>query len=84
MISTFIRGCATAGTVAVVLSAGAGCANLNVKKVPVGERASGTDKEKGFRYYLNRPYLVVKVPILIAEWSQLVRVVPNLKGTRRT
>jgi hypothetical protein len=51
----------------------AGCANLVVKKVPVAQREAGKDGcKEGFRYYLNRPYLVVKTPILIAERKTLV------------
>jgi hypothetical protein len=44
-----------------------GCSNLVVKKVPVDDRIAGTDCQQGFRYYLNRPYLVVKKPILVCE-----------------
>jgi hypothetical protein len=45
---------------------GFGCANVKVHKVPVADRVAETDNHvKGFRYYLNRPYLAVtrKVPI---------------------
>ncbi len=59
-----------------VLSTLGGCANLDVKKVPVAERAAHRDQERGFRYYLNRPYLVVKKPIVIAEKRSLVKVDP--------
>ena len=56
---------------AVVLT---GCANLEVRRVPTGERAAGCDKQEGFRYYLNRPYVVVKEPILVMERRTLVKV----------
>lgn len=52
----------------------AGCANLEVKKVPLAERTANVDHEQGFRYYLNRPYIVVKKPITISETISLVRV----------
>jgi hypothetical protein len=42
--------------------------------VPVADRIAGCDKQVGFRYYLNRPYLVVKEPILVMERKSLVRV----------
>jgi hypothetical protein len=55
--------------------AGPGCSNLVVNKVPVDKRAKGCDlHQKGFRYYLNRPYLVVKDPVLIAERRTYVEV----------
>jgi hypothetical protein len=56
---------------AVVLT---GCANLEVRRVPNGERAAGCDRQEGFRYYLNRPYVVVKEPILVMERRTLVKV----------
>jgi hypothetical protein len=59
---------------AILGMASGGCANLDVRKVPVAERAAKCDREEGFRYYLNRPYVVVKNPILIAENRSLVRV----------
>jgi len=43
-----------------------GCANVKVHKVSVEDRAAGADRHvKGFRYYLNRPYIVVseRVPV---------------------
>jgi hypothetical protein len=46
----------------------AGCANLQVKKVAEYKRLSGEDEHvKGFRYYLSRPYVVVRAPILVSE-----------------
>ncbi|HLJ97542.1 MAG TPA: hypothetical protein VKU02_30560 [Gemmataceae bacterium] len=51
-----------------------GCANLEVKKVPLDERAAHQDNEQGFRYYLNRPYLLVKKAILVKETRSLVIV----------
>jgi hypothetical protein len=51
---------------------------LHVKKVPLADRAAGCDRQQGFRYYLNRPYLVVKAPITITEMRSLVLVHPDL------
>jgi hypothetical protein len=51
---------------AVLAAIGFGCANVKVQKVPVAAHVAETDNHvKGFRYYLNRPYLAVtrKVPI---------------------
>ena len=56
---------------------GSGCANLEVKKVPLDRRAANTDHQQGFRYYLNRPYIVVKKSITIVENRCLVRVIPQ-------
>src|SRR5947209_7337016 len=56
---------------------GAGCSNLSVKKVPISDRVAHEDHQKGFRYYLNRPYLTVKKPILIAETISLVKADPK-------
>jgi len=58
----------TLGTVVGTL----GCSNLDVRKVPNDDRACGVDDQEGFRYYLNRPYLVVKAPILVSEARELV------------
>src|SRR5262245_25482319 len=44
----------------------AGCANVCVKKVPVADRIAGTDRQHGFRYYLTRPYVVVKERVPLA------------------
>ncbi len=63
---------ACVGLVTMCAIAG-GCANLVVHKVPLSERAANCDREEGFRYYLNRPYVVVKKPIVIAENRSLVR-----------
>jgi hypothetical protein len=57
---------------------GAGCANLEVKKVPLAERAANADREQGFRYYLNRPYVVVKKPITVVESICLVRAAASV------
>lgn len=54
------------------LPAASGCSNLVVKKVPLEDRACGADDQKGFRYYMNRPYLLVKKNILISERKSLV------------
>lgn len=70
-----VRWLAAAGIAAATLAVGPGCvSNLKVHKVPVAERATGTDCQHGFRYYLNRPYLAVKEPILVARTTSLVRV----------
>jgi hypothetical protein len=61
---------------AILLSGGLGCSNLAVTKVPVAERTANCDDQQGFRYYLNRPYLAVKEPILITETRSLVLVDP--------
>jgi hypothetical protein len=61
--------------VSAVLVVGAttgGCSNLCARKVPVGQRICGKDHQQGFRYYLNRPYLVVKKPIPLYERKTLV------------
>jgi hypothetical protein len=64
--------------VAVAALGAAGCSNLDVKKVPVADRETHQDHQQGFRYYLNRPYLVVKKPILVTEVISLVKVDPAL------
>jgi hypothetical protein len=51
-----------------------GCAKMKVQKVPVQCRVNGTDSEiKGFRYYLSRPYVIVKKPILVKQRIELVQ-----------
>ena len=51
----------------------AGCANVKVRKVDVDKRIAGKDHHvRGFRYYLNRPYLVVGKHISVG--TQLVPV----------
>jgi hypothetical protein len=65
------------GTLALPLSAmaGAGCANLEVKKIPVAERSAGADlHENGFRYYLTRPYVVVNAKVKVCEHQTAVVV----------
>lgn len=53
----------------------AGCANLKVTKITPEERDSGKDHHvKGFRYYLSRPYVVVKQPIKVSEERSLLLV----------
>lgn len=50
----------------------AGCANLHVTKVTAEKRCTEEDRHvKGFRYYLSRPYVVVKAPVLVCETSVL-------------
>lgn len=56
----------------VVALAATGCANLKVTKVSEEKRAHGTDHHiPGFRYYLSRPYVVVKEPVLVCEQTAL-------------
>ena len=44
-----------------------GCANVKVKKVSVSDRLSGHDAHvRGFRYYMNRPYVVVAQQVPLA------------------
>lgn len=60
---------------ALLVINGAGCSNLVVKKVPIDKRMAGSDDHlKGFRYYLNRPYLLVNDKILLKENKSLVMV----------
>ena len=78
-VAVKVRRLTAPGVVAAVLGAFvAGCSNLEVKKVPVADREAHADYQEGFRYYLNRPYLVVKKPILISEAYSLVKVDPAL------
>lgn len=44
-----------------------GCAGLTAHKVPLQHRLAGADKQKGFRYYLSRPYIVVSQRILVHQ-----------------
>src|SRR5262245_2256965 len=54
----------------------AGCANLHVTKVTEQKRATGDDRfVKGFRYYLSRPYVIVKAPVLVSEHTELYSMV---------
>jgi hypothetical protein len=61
-----------------VVNAGSGCSNIHVKKVPVEKRIAGKDHHvKGFRYYVARPYIVVKkrLPVVKQTWqTKLVMV----------
>jgi len=65
-------------SLALMLVAAAGCSNLVVKKVPLEDRALGVDDQQGFRYYMNRPYLLVKKNILIFERRSLVPMAPEM------
>lgn len=59
-----------------------GCANFVVRKVPV--ESLSPEKEahlKGFRYYLSRPYVLVKKAIPVSTESQLFVVDKKLLGT---
>jgi hypothetical protein len=42
-----------------------GCGGLVTRKVPLQARLSGSDYQKGFRYYTSRPHLIVSKPVLI-------------------
>jgi hypothetical protein len=54
----------------------AGCANLTVTKISEQKRATGEDRHvKGFRYYLSRPYVIVKAPVLVSEHTELYSMV---------
>lgn len=55
----------------IVLS---GCiSSLKVRKVSLDSRVCNTDHEiEGYRYYLSRPYIVVKEPVLVSEERHLV------------
>ncbi len=51
----------------VLIGTVAGCANVKVHKVDVQDRLQGRDqKVEGFRYYLNRPYLVIAKQVPVA------------------
>ena len=53
-----------------------GCANVSVTKVPVAARASGQDAQvEGFRYYLTRPYVLVKRPVELDSSAVAVRLI---------
>ena len=63
----------------------AGCANIHARKVPVEERIAGADREKGFRYYLPRPYVVVAKQVLIAtevEEAEVVQLKNKATGAK--
>jgi hypothetical protein len=55
-----------------------GCVSqLSVRKVPLDRRVEGRDDHiHGFRYYLSRPYVLVKEPILVSREVQLKYVDP--------
>jgi hypothetical protein len=45
-----------------------GCANVDVRKVPLDKRVSNCDQHvNGFRYYLSRPYVVLKARIELGQ-----------------
>jgi hypothetical protein len=55
-----------------LLATGAGCSRLDVRKINPACRNTKADYDvKGFRYYLARPYVVVKEPIKLAENVEL-------------
>ena len=57
-----------AAAVVVAVTGATGCSNLVVKKVPLDKRIEGRDDHvKGFRYYLNRPYLAVNDKVFLGE-----------------
>lgn len=56
-----------------------GCANVAVHKVSVEKRIEGRDNHvRGFRYYLNRPYIVVSSPVPVSTRYDPVRTVVGL------
>jgi hypothetical protein len=57
------------------LAGATGCAKLEVKKIPIENRIEGHDHVDGFRYYLSRPYVVVKNPVPVSTQQALVTVV---------
>jgi len=70
------------GGVAAVLLLG-GCSNVHVRKVSVEDRASGLDRHvEGFRYYLTRPYILVKRAVPVGSDTQAVKLfaVKDAKG----
>src|SRR5437879_2146571 len=77
------KGLRWGGLLTVALCA-AGCANVAVKKVPVAAHAAGTDAPiTGVRYYLSRPYVVVKNRVLLSTESipaKLVAIPPDKPG----
>ncbi|GAC1463475.1 MAG: hypothetical protein NVSMB9_01020 [Isosphaeraceae bacterium] len=68
----------TAGLAIGALGLTAGCAKLDVKKVPIDQRIAGHDHIDGFRYYLSRPYVVVKHRIAVSTQQSVVAVVDNV------
>ncbi len=61
--------------IVVLLSMLAGCARVSVQKVPLQCRMQHKDTNiKGFRYYLSRPYIIVKKAILVSEEIEHVLV----------
>ncbi|MCI0637992.1 MAG: hypothetical protein L0Y72_23540 [Gemmataceae bacterium] len=65
----------------VLLVGGAGCANIDVRKVPVDKRIADQDyKIRGFRYYLSRPYIVIKEKIPLGAIEEEVRLVEVKAG----
>lgn len=63
---------------AAALAASTGCAKLVVHKIPVESRIEGHDHVDGFRYYLSRPYVVVKKPVLVSTQQSLVAAVEEV------
>src|SRR5262249_16381422 len=64
-----------------------GCAELRVHKVTLERRACQTDHQiKGFRYYLSRPYVVVKKRVPVSTDEQLFVIdtskIENSNGTQ--
>jgi hypothetical protein len=66
--------------VGCLLTSVCGCAQMRVTKIMPGDRATGCDeKVKGMRYYLSRPYVCIKKPILVTTSTSLMLV--NSDGT---
>jgi hypothetical protein len=59
----------------------AACTEMQVTKITPASRACGTDTDvKGMRYYLSRPYVLVKRPILIKQRRELYLGHPDGAG----
>jgi hypothetical protein len=66
------------GAVGLAMALLVGCASMKVTKVPVGSRDTKADEcIKGFRYYLSRPYVLVKEPIPVSTDTMLLILPKN-------
>lgn len=64
--------------VGCLLIAVCGCAKLEVTKITPSQRALGcADCVKGMRYYMSRPYVSIKRPILVVSTSELYLAHPD-------
>ena len=61
-----------------------GCANVKVRKVDVDKRIEGRDHHiRGFRYYLNRPYIVVSATVPVSTKYDPVRQVSAVDSNKK-